>query len=73
MANTYHSIVQQMSDQDDFDEIVLSGGMTTRFTPLRDSIAVRFPHKKIVDFKGEDASLQGLYYLCQNINHEGEF
>lgn len=72
MAETYHSIVQQMSDQNDFDEIVFSGGLTTRFTPLRDSIAVRFPHKKIVDFKGEDASLQGLYYLCQTINHEGE-
>lgn len=72
MTDTYYSIVQQLSDQDDYDEIVLSGGLTTRFTPLRDSITLRFPHKKIIDFKGEDASLQGLYHLCQNINHEGE-
>lgn len=72
MADTYHSFVQQIVDQDEYDEIVLSGGLNTRFTPLRESIALKFPHKRIVDFKGEDASLQGLYYLCQKINCEGE-
>ena len=72
MADTYHSYVQQISDHDEYDEIVLSGGLTTRFSPLRESIALRFPHKRIIDFKGEDASLQGLYYLCQKINREGE-
>jgi xylulokinase len=63
MVNTYYEIAHQLTDVSATSSIVLTGGLTTRFSPLKDAIADKFLNHQIREFQGEDASLQGLVNL----------
>lgn len=69
MVVTYARFVDLLDPDDEIDKIALSGGLTRRFTALREAIGRRFLHHSIRESIDDDSSLAGLKSLCQTLEY----
>jgi sugar (pentulose or hexulose) kinase len=63
MSRNYRRFAKMIFPEEDYTAIVLSGGLTTRFRPLKKAIEEEFGPRRYRISESEDASLMGLQRL----------